>query len=286
MKGSINSTSCKRLSDHFSKGLCKDAGYTVQIIENWRGNGRIERNSIDLGIANLRRKRESEWILKLRMVYPFGLNERVDLGIKNESLDSWKFKNREDMISRHFPSLPRQFIRNIDNRHTNRRGLIDFNYNAFLNSLDFWLTSDLPNAANKIRVSLACLKKKHLKSIAEYINDFLTDKDDYFIHLAWYLMALDIIEAKLFVEPSTVNKRSTPKYRCNISFSNKGLDFINLSKLLRSQIAISNLPSQIDKSDFPMIIYSLNQPIRSKIFNYNTFVKGLDLQQFVNNSDT
>ena len=99
-------------------------------------------------------------------------------------------------------------------------------------------------------------------------------------------MALDIIEAKLFVEPSTVNKRSTPKYRCNISFSNKGLDFINLSKLLRSPVAIACLPPQMQKSDIPMIIYSLNQPIRSKIFNYNNFIKSLDLNKFIDNNDT
>ena len=90
-------------------------------------------------------------------------------------------------------------------------------------------------------------------------------------------MLLDI-ESKLFVEPVVARKHSLLKYRCNISFSNKALDFINLSKLLRSLrsiIAIYSLPSQIDKSDIPMIIYSLNQPIGSKIFNYNTFVKGL-----------
>ena len=286
MKGSINSTSCKRLSDHFSKGLCKDAGYTVQIIENWRGNGRTERNSIDLGIASLRRKRESEWILKLRTVYPFGLNERVDLSIENESFDSWEFKNGEDMISRHFPSLPRQFVRNIGARHANRRGINDFDYNAFLNNLEIWLTSDLPNTANNIRISLASLKKRHLKSTADFINDYLANNDTNLLYLPWYLMALDIIESKLFVEPVTTRKRSTPKYRCNVLFSNKALDFINLSKLLRSPESITNMPSLIEKSDIPMIIYSLNQSIRSKIFNYNTFVKSLDLNNFVNDNDT
>ena len=284
MKGRINSTSCKRLSEHFSKGLCKDAGYTVQIVENWIGNGRTNRNSIDLGLATLRRKRESEWMLKLRTVHPFGLNERVDLDTENESFDSVELKNEEDMISRHFKSLPRQFVRNEDNRHLNRRGIDNIDYNAFLNNMDIWLTSDLPNAANKIRISLACMKKRHLKSVAEYINDYLSDKDSDFLHLTWYLMALDIIESKLFVEPTIYKKRPTPKYRCNLSFSNKALDFINLSKLLRSPAAMASLPPQIDKTEIPMIIYTLNQPIRSKIFNYNDFIKSLDLNEFVNNN--
>ena len=285
MKGRINSTSCKRLSDHFSKGLCKDADYTVQIIENWIGNGRTDRNSIDLGLATLRRKRESEWILKLRTVYPFGLNERVDLNTDNESLDNLEFKNGEDMISKHFPSLPRLFVRNENNRHVNRRGVIDFDYDAFLNSLNFWITSDLPNAANNIRISLASMKKRHLKSVAEYINDFLNDKDSDFLYLNWYLMALDIIESKLFIEPAIRKKRPIPKYRCNLSFSNKALDFINLSKLLRSQISMASLPQQMDKTDIPMIIYTLNRSIRSKIFNYNEFIKSLDLNEFINTDE-
>ena len=33
MKGNVKSNSCKRISDHFSSGLCKGSDYTVQIIE-------------------------------------------------------------------------------------------------------------------------------------------------------------------------------------------------------------------------------------------------------------
>ena len=285
MKGNVNSTSCKRLSDHFSVGLCKGAGYTVQIIENWVGNGRTERKSIDLGVATLRRKRESEWILKLRTVYPFGLNERVDLNTDDECLNSFEFKNGDDMISRHFPSLPRQFLRNEDNRHANRRGVNFIDFNAFLNRLNTGLTADLPNAANNIRMSLACMKKKHLRSVADFINDFLSDKDSDFLYLTWYDMALDIIESKLFIDPTIVKKRSLPKYKCHLTFSNKAFDFINLSKLLRSPQSISALPPQIDKTDVPMIIYTLNQPIRSKIYNYNTFIKSLNLNEFLNDDN-
>ena len=47
----------------------------------------------------------------------------------------------------------------------------------FLNHLNIWLTLDLPNAANKIRIFLACLKKRHLKTVADFINDHLTNED-------------------------------------------------------------------------------------------------------------
>ena len=34
---------CRRLTEHFTEGICKNADYSVQIIEKLEGNGRTER---------------------------------------------------------------------------------------------------------------------------------------------------------------------------------------------------------------------------------------------------
>ena len=78
MGGKTRSNSCKWLAEHFSTRICKNAKYSVQIIEKWQGNGRTSQSAIDFGEAAIRRKRETEWMLKLRTVYPYGLNEKVD----------------------------------------------------------------------------------------------------------------------------------------------------------------------------------------------------------------
>ena len=83
-------------------------------------------------------------------------------------------------------------------------------------------------------VLLACLKKRHLKPIVDHINDFLNDQNSQFFYNQWYLMALDIIETKLFKEPKEIIKISIPKYRCNLTFKSKAFDFINLPEILRS----------------------------------------------------
>ena len=45
-----------------------------------------------------------------------------------------------------------------------------------------YLKDDLANALNYIRVSLASIKKIHLKQIADHINDFVNDqKSQFFI---------------------------------------------------------------------------------------------------------
>ena len=67
-------------------------------------------------------------------------------------------------------------------------------------------------------MSLASIKKRHLKQIAYQVNDFLDDQSSQFFYNQWYLMAVDIIETKLCKEPKEIIKKSIPKYRCNLTF--------------------------------------------------------------------
>ena len=84
-----------------------------------------------------------------------------------------------------------------------------------------------------------------------------------FFYNQWYLMALDIIETKLFKEPKEIIKKSIPKYRCNLTFKCKAFEFINLPKILRLKEVCSNLLSNFDVSDISMVVYNLNPSIRS-----------------------
>ena len=163
MNGKINSSSCKRLSEHFSSGFCKGANFSVNIIEKWKGKGRTEHGSIDLGLAVLRRKRETEWMLKLRTVYPYGLNDKVD--IYNENNQCTRFDNDDDLVGRLFPSLPRQFQRDQTYRHANRDGQPQFSYETFIRNLHQHILTDLRNASNYIRIALSSTNKKHSKHI-------------------------------------------------------------------------------------------------------------------------
>ena len=62
---------CRILCEHFQKGLCKSANYSVQMIE-------VLENSVDRDTTTkLRRKRETHWIRTLRTAYPYGLNGKI-----------------------------------------------------------------------------------------------------------------------------------------------------------------------------------------------------------------
>ena len=45
MSGKLKLSSCKWFAEHFSTGICKNAKYSVQIIEKWKANGRTSRGA-------------------------------------------------------------------------------------------------------------------------------------------------------------------------------------------------------------------------------------------------
>ena len=49
MSGKIKSSPCQWLTEYFSTGLCKNAKYTVQIIEKWQRNDGTSHGAINLG---------------------------------------------------------------------------------------------------------------------------------------------------------------------------------------------------------------------------------------------
>ena len=124
---------------------CKKAEYSVQIIEKWQDNGRTSSGTIELGQPVLRRKRETERMLKLRTVYPYNkviilaapsrrlvrlavdddfvsiwiLNEKVDICADDKNVK--RFKNDYHIVGKLFPSLSRLFQRDQICRHDNKK---------------------------------------------------------------------------------------------------------------------------------------------------------------------
>ena len=63
MSGKIKSNPCQWLAEYFSTGLCKNAKYTVQIIEKWQRNDRTSHGAINLAKEFLGVREEQDWCL-------------------------------------------------------------------------------------------------------------------------------------------------------------------------------------------------------------------------------
>ena len=73
-----------------------------------------------------------------------------------------------------------------------------------------------------------------------------------------------------------------------LEFLNKGLEMINLSKIIHDPKLSKEFPHTIAKRSYtaPTVIYKLSPTIRSNLFNYKKFVNELDLNKFVKDMDS
>ena len=277
MKHPENDNSCRILSEHFSKGKCKGASFSVNIIEKLPGDGRSHsdtnntKGKPDPAITRLRRKKETDWMLKLRTVYPYGLNDRVGDEYMQE-------KDCLNIFSK-FPALSRSKVRHkIRTKNSVSDPLI---VDHFIYIVNHALSTDIRNAMNLIRVLLSSLKKAHCRILFDRINDYLSEKNDTYLFTQYFEAALDIIKHKIGKPPPAVSsKKSAPSNCCHIKFSNKALDFINPQRIFKSKDVRDALPHDL-RNDNPTVIYHLTDTIRSKLFNYKEFVQTFDVDAFL-----
>ena len=266
-----NVNSCRVLAEHFSQGLCRGATFSVHIIEKLPGNGRDEKDQIDPIITQLRRKKEKNWMLTLRTVYPYGLNSRIG--------DEYIPENDNLSIISRFPSLKR-----IKEHHKVRTKLPTSNtfiLDNFIYIINESLRHNIKNTMNLIRVLLSSLKKSHCRILADRINDYLLEKHDTFRFSQFFSAALDICQYKIGTPSFIQNKNKPPPSNCcHIKFNNKAMDFINIHKIIRDKRVINSLPHEV-RNDIPTVIYQLTDSIRSKLFNYKEFVQTLDVDSFL-----
>ena len=179
-----------------------------------------------------------------------------------------------------FPALNRSFAKV-------GRGVLRYGQNVDISGVEFIallknkLDSDLPNTINFIRISLSSMKKSYLKYVYNIISDEINDSPSDFIFLQWYLIILDIIECKLYRPIKPKNKRKPPKNLCHISFSNKGVELLNLPRILHDPSLADSLPNASFNFEVPTVVYTLCDPIGSKIFNFNQFVNEVDINGFL-----
>ena len=198
-------------------------------------------------------------MLKLRTVFPYGLNH-----------DAGKFEHGDNVVGIDFPKLSSTVNHNNHHGRNYRRNNNNvFNVIVFYNNLKHLLNSDVRNVPNFLRITIPALKKSHLKALrSHFMQTVLEPSNGHDPFEQYYLMAVDIIETKLYKPYPEKTKRKPPKYKLNIPFSSKAFDYINLPHVLRSDACTDVFPECLVEDDIPMVVFKLMPPIRSKILNY------------------
>ena len=145
------------------------------------------------------------------------------------------------------------------------------------------LNHNLKDAGYFIRGSIKSFKKPFLKDLCNDAYDFLSSKADSFSNQQWYEMTLDLIESRIYNPPAFKTTKTKPKNLIKLHFVKKGMDMINIIKIINGKNVEKNLPTQFNKTEQISAEYTLTKTIRSKIFNPKEFIKTLDTKGILHN---
>ena len=171
-------------------------------------------------------------------------------------------------------------------RGTNCKGESFLDPDNFLKQFDDILHINIKKALNFVRLALSSIKKSRLKILGDRIPDLLSTKPLNFPYGQWYAVGLDIIDCRVLKIQKPKPKRKYLSNVIHVEFSIKNVELVNLSSMLRDKDVLLSIPSIAKAFTPPTVVYSLNQPIGSKIFNFNKFVGKLAVNSFLEDSST
>ena len=213
----------------------------------------------------IRFEREKFWISTLQTAYPFGLNCRVKgIGDFNPSQGFFQhFGGRRRRKRKHKKRKPKRlrvksdfsldFVLDKHRELANKPGYIHF-FKTFLYSVP--------------RVDLQILLQS-VENSPVVIDVRLKD------------MIKMIANLRLF-KPVEIAKRNDKDFY-HLNFRDKGLDFINISAILRNKDVVNKIPIYFNDKEPPVIGYRFNKSIAGKLFNYRETLSEEGIDHFENN---
>ena len=216
---------------------------------------------LNKAITKLRLDREKFWITSLQTAYPFGLNSRLK-GIGDFNPSQGRYPN--------FGGRPRRKNKKHGKRKPKRlRRKHDI-------SLDFLKRKhqELSNNQNYIhyfKTFLYGLPRSDLQKLFQ-TSRIDTDLDERLKDMIGMISHLRLYKP--------VQTKNTKKEFFHLPFRDKGLDFINLSGIMRSHTVQNAIPVYFNEKDPPIIGYRFNKSLAGKILNYKQSLTEESLKQF------
>ena len=246
---------CEISIDHYNN-VCPGASFSIKILENLPGTGYIN-GVFDKAMHQQRLTREDYWIKTLRTVYPYGLNKRT--------------KSMFPLVNffHHCLDMALNSLVNILTLLINLKLLT-----SILSSIPYF-SFPTSERSNKSRKLFNRLKHSNLKNLASEASSNLKHCEDK--HKRWLDLVIDVFLTKIYKEDNKKKPKKAPKQIIPIYFHNKGLDFIQLQRILRRADVVSKLPEKFQSADPSAVVYSLSSTIRNKVFNYKETVNNIDV---------
>ena len=278
-RSSILGKGCKLLSEHLSTAPCTDHGFSVQILQYLPGNGRL---GIEEDLAQTRQRVcvEEEWMVKLRTVYPYGLNDKCNGMMWTEKAqDVYTARSLFTRLSR-----PNTFItRSIKSQKQNLPTdiILDQLENRCACPQNF--NFDNPCAACTLdfaRKRIPSLSKATAKKLGSQISEKIYGGLTTLPH-QFYEVFIDLINSKFAPKTRKIPiKKSKPDVLLKVLFTDKHIQDLNISRILRDSEILKAIPPDFKFRKAPTLVYKHVPPIRNKNFNYSEETQNFDLESF------
>ena len=208
--------------------------------------------------------REKYWISTLQTAYPFGLNSRVK-GIGDFLPSQGNYRGFGGRVRRRKKKHGRRKPKRLRARH-------DI-------SLDYIMRKhrELSNKENYIhffKTFLYGIPRSDLLSLRQGVQDPQANIDERVKDL------INLISEQRLFKPVQVSTSRVREF-LHMKFRDKGLDFINLSSILRKKDVTSKIPAYFTEKDPPIIGYKFNSSLAGKLFNYKDTLSELGVQNFL-----
>ena len=211
-----------------------------------------------------RRQREDHWIRNLGTAFPYGCNDNIN----NVGNLTSPLTNNVNVMGL-FPNNKRR-RRSHGHRSYNRPIIHDVTLMSLLPYVN------KPLGPHHIRTKLYSVPLRVLYTLFEQAKDspyldFSTP--EYRLNS----MIMDVAHHRLF-KPPQINDNNTETCRqfLKLKFSNKGIDAVNLSNILRHKKVQSCIPEYFKSKSTPCISYKYNPTIASILFDYKPTLQCLD----------
>ena len=204
--------------------------------------------------------REDYWIKKVMSVYPFGLNDQIT-GVGNMTRQNLVDLNFADPFYQ-YPE--RRRLRDHGNRN-NRNKNVNYNIAEIISNLkSIYNQMGLKKFVDAIKGTTKELLLMILQKVLVNKNKFERRFVD--------ILSVCVGRSRQYTESKSYSNRN--KIRVKLNYSSKILDIINISSLISARDVKSKIPEEYCDYDIE-IINKYNNPIGSRICNYNKILENL-----------
>ena len=217
------------------------------------------------------RAKEKFWMQELNTIFPYGLNNRIDIKGIHDAFQHTKSNSNIPIYS---------LFNTVKNNRTKRGGgtavdidapSLTFEPEEFISEID---NSNSQSIANKCRKEIMKLKVKVIYKLLLFVTNQLISSNTVYSTNEYLLF---VIRDLCLYRILTSNPKSKIKYDQFVTFSyaNRLLDKINISKLIHSNGSRNLYPAN-DYLSKTGVSFQYSNTIRSKVTNYKESVCNFD----------